>query len=63
MWFGLYEGILAKGVSYGLAYLCLASFVWPYVKGSRPVGGLGVFRVALCEVHSVVELWKSPVVP
>ena len=51
----LYEGISAGGVSYGLAYLCLGSFVWPYVKGSRPVGGLEMFRVALYEVHTVLN--------
>ena len=40
------------GVLYDLAYLCFWVFVWPYGKGSRPVGGFEMFRVALYEVHT-----------
>ena len=47
-------------VSYGLAYLCFVSFVWHYVKGSRPVGCLDMFRVPLFEVHAASNFASPP---
>ena len=48
------------GVMYDLAYFCFWVFVWPYGKGSRPVGGFEMFRVALYEVHTVPNFGRPP---
>ena len=34
--------------------------MWPYVKGSRPVGGFEIFRVALYEVYTASNFASPP---
>ena len=34
--------------------------MWPYVEGSRPLGGFEMFRVALYEVHTVSNFGSPP---
>ena len=34
--------------------------MWPYVKGLRSVDNFGMFRVALCEVHTVSNFGSPP---